>query len=71
VSLDCPWDTIQVHIRGGSIITSQAPQMSVDATWTQPLTLIAAPDKNGNAYVLTFLPFLLHAMNDHLYVHVA
>lgn len=50
IQLETPLDTIHVHIRGGSIVPKQTPQMTIAATRTSPFQLVAALDPSGSAF---------------------
>ncbi|OLY80206.1 Alpha-glucosidase [Smittium mucronatum] len=49
VTLDAPLNHINVHIRGGSIIPTQDPAMTVEATIASNFTLIIALDDDSTA----------------------
>ena len=42
-------DDLPLHIRGGSILPLQEPSTTTTATRASPVTLIVAPDRDGNA----------------------
>ena len=50
-----PNATIPLLIRGGHILTTQPPQLTTTATYTQPLTVIAALNATGGASGYVYL----------------
>jgi len=54
-TLSAPLDTIQVHIRGGSIIPIQVPGLTTVDTRSNPFTLLVALDVDSSAVGHLFL----------------
>lgn len=49
VTLDAPLTHIPIHIRGGAIIPTKTPKLTVEDTYATPYSLIIALDEHGKA----------------------
>jgi len=54
-TLNAPINYIPIHIRGGSIIPTQAPALTTTKSRENPLTLIVAPDASNTAYGILYM----------------
>uniref|UniRef100_S4RJX0 Uncharacterized protein n=1 Tax=Petromyzon marinus TaxID=7757 RepID=S4RJX0_PETMA len=47
--MNAPWDTINLHVRGGYILPTQQPANTTKYSRQKPMSLLVAPDSSGTA----------------------